>query len=242
MLRCCVRRVRRHAARHRWPGRSRGRAPTPSLIAAFSSRPVSSAMPKRPGPSASSTSSEVDARQRQLEVVDDRRAVGGERRHEAALHQIDEHRSETGLTTCAPRPHITPRPPSRARAIASATALKSAPARIAGSESTQPRIPLPGTYGRAKSAAFALLGARRQRIGAHAGQIELFVGKLHGGIYTSTPNCQLPTSQRRLEQRGEDRRPADAARLTPLFDGCLARWESELGVGSRDQTINIASP
>ena len=38
---------------------ARVRCSTPSLIAAFSSSPVSSAIPKRPGPSASSTSSDV---------------------------------------------------------------------------------------------------------------------------------------------------------------------------------------
>ena len=37
------------------------------------------------------------ARERQLEVVNDRGAVGSERRHEAALHQIDDDRAEAGL-------------------------------------------------------------------------------------------------------------------------------------------------
>ena len=37
------------------------------------------------------------AGQRELEVVDDAGAVGRERRDEAALHQVDEHRRQAGL-------------------------------------------------------------------------------------------------------------------------------------------------
>ena len=79
--------------RHRLP-EAESRRRRPPLIASFSSRPVSSAMPKRPGPSASSTSSEVATDERDLEVVNDGGAVGRDRRDEAAFHQVDQHGPE----------------------------------------------------------------------------------------------------------------------------------------------------
>ena len=70
---------------------------SPGLIAAFSSVPVSSAMPKLAGPETSSTSSDVAPGQGDLEVVDDPGAVHRDRRDESALHQIDEHGREARL-------------------------------------------------------------------------------------------------------------------------------------------------
>src|SRR6185312_2822665 len=56
-----------------------------------------------------------------------------------------------------PNPQTMPRSFSRAVRIAATTALKSAAARMRGSESRSDRSPPPGRYGDAKSAAFALL-------------------------------------------------------------------------------------
>ena len=53
-------------------------------------------------------------------------------------------------------PQTMPRPPSRAARMAAATAFRSAPPRIEGSDSTSARPP-PAVNGRPKSAAFALL-------------------------------------------------------------------------------------
>ena len=44
------------------------------------------------------------ADQRDLEVVNDRRAVGGDRRDEPALHQVDQHRAEAGLDDVCAQP------------------------------------------------------------------------------------------------------------------------------------------
>ena len=143
-----VRRRCARAATRRPPGRSRGRAPTPSLIAAFSSRPVSSAMPKRPGPSASSTSSEVDPDSASSKSWMTAGAVGGERRHEAALHQIDQHRPEPGLDDVrAEAPdHATAAVERGAHRRDDRPEIRRRRGSRAATRAT-PRIPLPGTYG-----------------------------------------------------------------------------------------------
>src|SRR6478735_830691 len=61
------------------------------------------------------------------------------------------------LMTWAPNPQMMPRAPVRADRIAATTALKSAPARMAGNDARSDAIPPPARYGFAKSAAFALL-------------------------------------------------------------------------------------
>src|SRR5678815_1279480 len=60
------------------------------------------------------------------------------------------------LSTCAPMPQIKPCPPSRAARIAAATAFRSAPPRMDGSDLTS-RAPAASLNGVAKSAAFTLL-------------------------------------------------------------------------------------
>src|SRR5229473_76045 len=126
-------------------------AATPSLIAALSSRPVSSAMPKRPAPSDSSTSSEVAPTS----------AISKSWMTAAPLVAMAETKPRsmrsitTGprpvLITCAPRPHTTPASARLASTIARTTALKSAAARMFGSESTKAPIDVVDAEGRAKS-------------------------------------------------------------------------------------------
>ena len=131
----------------------------PALIAAFSSRPglfghAEAARPERL----------VDvlrrrAAERDLEVVDDARAVRGERRHKAALHQVDQHGPEPGLDD------VRAEAPDDARAVRAAprrsartTARKSAAASMSRQRRrSSPATPLPGINGRAKSSARALL-------------------------------------------------------------------------------------
>ena len=117
---------------------------TPSRDGLVQQRPVSSAMPNRPGPSASSTSSDVAPGQRDLEVVDDAGAVGREGRHVAALHQIDEHRRQAGLD------HVRADAPHDARAAAPAPRAARRRRRrnrrrreCFGSDANQPVMPLP---------------------------------------------------------------------------------------------------
>ena len=77
------------------------------------------------------------AGERDLEVVDDRRAVDRDRRDEAALHQVDQHRAEAGLDHVrAEAPDDARRPRLRAARWRATTALKSAAASMSGSEST----------------------------------------------------------------------------------------------------------
>ena len=63
------------------------------------------------------------------------------------------------------------------------TALKSAPARIFGSRSIHAPTPLPFFVRPREVLDPGLALARRQRIGPHAGQVELLVGKRHGQYY-----------------------------------------------------------
>ena len=63
-------------------------------------------MPNVPGPSVASTSSDVPPDSAISEVVNDAGAVGRDRRNEAALHQIDEHRRQPGLQHVRAQPQM----------------------------------------------------------------------------------------------------------------------------------------
>ena len=185
-------------ADHRLPETQAGRR-RPSLMAPFNSRPVSSAMPNRPGPSASSTSSEVEPdRASSKSWITPAPFVAMADTNPRSIRSMTTGESPV-LSTCAPRPQMMPCPPSRAARIAATTALKSAAARMTGRLSISPATPLPALYGLAKSAAFALLWRRRQRIGLHARQVELFVAELHGGDYSRTSEASDPSSPRSLD-------------------------------------------
>src|SRR4051812_32035259 len=132
-------------------------AATPSLIAPLSSRPVSSAMPKRPGPSASSTSSDVaPASATSKSWMIDAPLVAMAETKPRSMRSISTGPSPV-LITCAPNPHTTPPSARFASPIAATIALKSAAASMEGSESRKPPIDAPGVAGRAKSATRALL-------------------------------------------------------------------------------------
>ncbi len=163
------------------PARGRARRATPSVMAAFSSRPVSSAMPKRPGPSASSTSSEVaptSATSKSWMTAAPLVAMADTKPRSIRSTRIG---PSPVLITCAPSPQTTPPPSRAASAIARTTALKSAAARMPGQrfDERADRRRRRST-GRAKSSTRALLCARLQRIGRDAGEVEFFVGERHG--------------------------------------------------------------
>ena len=165
------------------------------------------------------------ADQRDLEVVNDRGAVGGDRRHEAALHQVDQHRTEPGLD------HVRAEAPDDAAAArfastsARTTALKSAAARMSGSASTNAPTDAPGTCGRAEILRARLARARFQRIGADVGQIEFFVGKrITGRAYASKRkskakqmNCVFRFASCNFRESAWHRRSckSDSARRSP---------------------------
>ena len=67
------------------------------MMARFSCVPVSSAMPKRAGSQGRVHVLGCRTRERDLEVVDDAGPVGRDRRHEPTLHQVHQHRRQTGL-------------------------------------------------------------------------------------------------------------------------------------------------
>ena len=110
--------------------------------------------------------------------------------------------AEPGLDDVRAEAPDDARPPRRARArIAATTALKSAAARMSRQRRrATPRMPLPGTYGLREVRRVRLARARRQRIGAHAGQIELFVAETSSQrdytMLVATPNFQLASSAR----------------------------------------------
>ena len=150
-------------------------------MAPFSSRPVSSAMPKRPGPSASSTSSEVAPTS----------ATSKSWMTPAPLVAIaDTNPRSIRSISIGPEPgldHVRAEAPDDAAVAAPArrrsratTALKSAAARMSGSESTN--APTAGAGGhRPREVLHARLArARLQRIGRDAGEVEFVVGKRHG--------------------------------------------------------------
>ena len=75
-------------------------------------------MPNRPRPERFVDVLRRRSRQRELEIVDDHGAVDGQRRDEAALHQIDARPAPRPvLRTCAPSPQRMPRRASNAAAI-----------------------------------------------------------------------------------------------------------------------------
>ncbi len=130
---------------------------TPSVMAPLSSRPVSSAMPKRPGPSASSTSSEVDpasAISKSWMMPAPFVANADTKPRSARSTRIG---ARPVFTTCAPKPQMMPPPESRAAAMAAATALKSAAPRMPGRLSTNAATPAPFACGFAKSSTLTLL-------------------------------------------------------------------------------------
>ncbi len=120
------------------------------------------------------------ARQRDLEVVDDAGAVHRQRRHVAALHQVDEHRRHAGLD------HVRADAPddaglSRARVDDGAhDATKVLSAENAGSESNHALNDPPGALGLREILRACLASSRCERVRPHAGEIELFVGEWHG--------------------------------------------------------------
>ncbi len=113
-------------------------------IARFISRPVSSAAPKRPSGSTASTSSLVCAGDGDFEIVDGGRAVHGEGRGVAALHQVDQHRRQAALDDVpAHAPEHRLAAVARAARIASTSRANESAARMCGSESSQPAMPAP---------------------------------------------------------------------------------------------------
>ena len=119
---------------------------------------VSSAMPKRPGPRAASTSSEVAPAS----------AISTSWMTPAPFNASAETRPRSirsistgdrpALMTCAPRPHTIGAPAARAATIASTTAVNSAAASSFGSRATNVSTLAPGTCGAAKSSRRTLLG------------------------------------------------------------------------------------
>ena len=87
---------------------------SPSAIARFISRPVSSADPKRPSGNTASTSSLVQPGNGDLEIVDRRRAVHRECGRIAAIHQVEQHRRQPHLMTWPPIPQMICFPAVRA--------------------------------------------------------------------------------------------------------------------------------
>ena len=118
------------------------------------------------------------ARQRDLEIVNDARAVGRDRRDEPALHQIDEHRRQAGLQHVraeSPDDRLVRR--ASPRRSPSTTSLKSCAASRSGSDFMQPADARARLVGRRKLREAHLALPRAQRIGLDAGQIEFFVGQ-----------------------------------------------------------------
>ena len=163
------------------PGRAQA-SRAPSAIAPLSSVAVSSAIPNWPGPSASSTSSDVAPAKRDLEVVDDRRRRWWPRPTRTRAHQIDDHGRQSGLEhvradTPDDRAARAPRLDDRVRRRRGSRRGENA--RKARRASPSGRA-TPIGLGEILGPGFAL--ARGQRVGADAGQVELVVRESHSGI------------------------------------------------------------
>ena len=114
-------------------------------------------MPNRPGPSASSTSSEVDPESASSKSwITPAPFIASAETKPRSIRSIRTGDSPV-LSTCAPMPQRRPRSAARAARMAATTALKSAPASIDGSDSTNAATVAAAPAGFAKSAAFALL-------------------------------------------------------------------------------------
>jgi len=116
---------------------------------------------------------------RQLEVVDDPRAICRKRGNEAALHQIDQNRSKTRLDDMgAEAPDDSP------IAIARRTDRGHNGDEIGGGKHSrqrrQERRDATATIRSCTISGIRLALSRPERIGVNAGQIELFVGEFHG--------------------------------------------------------------
>ncbi len=142
------------------------------------------------------------ARERDLEVVNQAGAVGRERGHEPAPHQVHEDGREARLD------HVRAEAPDDAAVLA----LRALEARDDGLEvraredvrqPIDPRADAAALLVRPREVLDAGLAlARRQRIGPHAGQVELFVGKGTGTYYSDerramaqVPGFQVPRFQ-----------------------------------------------
>ena len=114
-------------------------------------------MPNRPGPSAASTSSEVEpasAISKSWMMPAPLVAKAETNPRSARSTRIGE---RPVLRTCAPNPQMMPPPERRASTMARTTAFRSAAPRMFGRLSRNADAPLPFTCGFAKSSAFTLL-------------------------------------------------------------------------------------
>ena len=127
------------------------------------------------------------AGERQLEVVNDRRAVGRERRHETALHQINQDRAEAGFDDVradAPQDDAV----AGARRHDRIDHRREIGAREDPGQRLHPAPHPAARHGASQIGRVRLAPARREGIGPDAGEIEFFVGEFHGSNYRSTPN------------------------------------------------------
>ena len=150
---------------------------------AFIRRPVSSAIPKRPGPSASSTSSDVPPESASSKSwIRPAPLVASAETNPRSIRSMRIGERPV-FKTCAPKPQRMPRSFARARRIAATIALKSAPARIEGIDASSPRRPAPGdTASRNLRRSPCSCATRADTCGS--GEIEVVVGEFHGGIMT----------------------------------------------------------
>ena len=174
-------RARRAAGRGaRGSGRARrpgpGPSASPSTIARLISSPGLARHAELARPEARGDVLRRVAGHRQLEVVDDARAVQREAGDEPPLHQVDEHRRQADLQDVRAQPPDD-RPAQRARAqdLARHAAQRRRAARIRGSPSRNAARPLPRGVGARELRQRHLALAVGQRIRAHAGEVERLV-------------------------------------------------------------------
>ena len=111
------------------------------VMAAFISRPVSSADAETAVRQHRFHVFAGAARQRDFEIVDRRRAVQRERRGVAAAHQVDQHRRQAAFDDMAAQAPEDRLAGCRAQCNRSTTRRERSPARIRGSDSSSPITP-----------------------------------------------------------------------------------------------------
>ena len=173
-------------------------------------------------------------RERDLEIVDHDGAVHCQAGHVATLHQVDQHRAETGLD------HVRAEPPENAAlGRGRRTNRRDHRREVGGAEHLRQRVE-PAAHagawrvrrGEIRGVGFAL--ARCQGIGSDARQIELFVRKLHRcALYRAAASTSHMPHATCDVRRGSDNqhRVSVAVEAIPLSYGHAIGREQALAPG-----------